>query len=117
MPVHAYIPMKDTSFKFNAVKSEINIIMQITYLLNMVYTSIYLYILVYTITTHVFNQIRLVPPCYAVSSPLPSSRLLVPFIGYSSPPRHSLFDRQTTKLRLTTTKLPQPLVYRVHIAA
>ena len=43
--------------------------------------------------------------------------LLVPCIDYSALPGHSLFDRQTTQARLSTTKLPQPRVNLVHIAA
>ena len=43
--------------------------------------------------------------------------LLVPFISNSALPRHSLFDRQTTQARLSATKLPQPRVYLIQIAA
>ena len=44
--MHAYIPMQDTSF--TAVK-RIKIILQIMFLLNMLYASIYHYLLVCTI--------------------------------------------------------------------
>ena len=107
LSMHTYIPMKDTSFTAVNLKSEKNI-EQIVCLLNtgMIYTSIYQYILVCTITTHVFIQIRLEPPCYAVSSPLPSravhllQRSASPYYG------HSLFDGHTTQARLSATKLP-----------
>ncbi len=59
--MHAYIPMQDTSF--TAVK-RVQIILQIMFLLNMLYTSIYHDILVCTIrvTAHVFIQKRLELP-------------------------------------------------------
>ena len=43
--------------------------------------------------------------------------LLVPLNDHSALPGHGLFDRQTTQARLSTTKLPQPRVYLIHIAA
>jgi len=93
--MHAYTPIKGASF--TAVKSEKNIV-QIMCLSTRVHTSIYQYILVCTITSHAFIQIRLEPPCETVSSPLPSCAV-------ERPQRSSwpwFVDRQTTHILVHT---------------
>ena len=103
--MHAYTPMKGTSF--TAVKSEKNIV-QIMCLSTMVHTSIYQYILVCTITSHVFIQIRLEPPCKTVSSPLPSCAV-------ERPQRSSwpwFVDRQTTHILVHTCTYHMQRMYQ-----
>ena len=93
--MHAYTPMKGTSF--TAVKSEKKIV-QMMCLSTRVHTSIYQYILVCTITSHVVIQIRLEPPCETVSSLLPSCAV-------ERPQRSSwpwFVDRQTTHILVHT---------------
>ena len=105
--MHAYTPMKGTSF--TAVKSEKKIV-QMMCLSTRVHTSIYLYILVCTITSHVFIQIRLEPPCENVSSPLPSCVVERPqrsswpwFVRPSDHPSAAFCDQTATATGLPFT--------------
>ena len=103
--MHAYTPMKGTSF--TAVKSEKKIV-QMMCLSTRVHTSIYQYILVCTITSHVFIQIRLEPPCKTVSSPLPSCAV-------ERPQRSSwpwFVDRQTTHILVHTCTYHMQRMYQ-----
>ena len=105
--MHAYTPMKGTSF--TAVKSEKKIV-QMLCLTTSVHTSIYQYILVCTITSHVFIQIRLEPPCETVSSPLPSCVVERPqrsswpwFVRPSDHPSAAFSDETATATGLPRT--------------
>ncbi len=98
--VCTHTPMKGTSF--TAVKSEKKLV-QMLCLSTSVHTSIYQYILVCTITSHVFIQIRLEPPCETVSSPLPSCVVERPqrsswpwFVRTSDHPSVAFLDQTAT---------------------
>ena len=73
-----------------------------------VHTSIYQYILVCTITSHVVIQIRLEPPCETVSSLLPSCAV-------ERPQRSSwpwFVDRQTTHILVHTCTYHMQRMYQ-----
>ena len=103
--MHAYTPMKGTSF--TAVKSEKKIV-QMMCLSTRVHTSIFRYILVCIITSYVFIQIRLEPPCETVSSLLPSCAV-------ERPQRSSwpwFVDRQTTHILVHTCTYHMQRMYQ-----